>query len=134
MIKTAAEQCMKNTACQSVIAPGVAAYFATLDPILQPLGDIGNLTPDGSHAQDTLGCLLQAYTAALWIFKELGLPYGIYNKHIRITQALFNAINPPGPNVGTGIIVGTDEQNNEAQLVAVRAFKYGLNLVNNSLV
>lgn len=134
MIKTAAEQCMKNTACQSVIVPGVAAYFATLDPILQPLGDIGNLTADGSHAQDTMACLMQAYTAALWVFDELGLPYGIYNKEIRATQEVFAAVNPPGPNVGSGIIVGTDAQNNEAQLIAVKAFKYGQNLVNNSLV
>ena len=50
-----------------------------------------------------------------------------------MTTAIYNTINVPGPNLGTGVIEGTDSDNLLAQDVAIKSYKYGVKLVNDNL-
>lgn len=113
---------LKNTNCQSVVAPGAAVYYA-LQTSLDNLGDQGHLSPDGTHTQEGLPCLLQAYVHAMWIFERLGIAKSICGSKTRITQTVYNSLNVPGPNLGSGVITGTDEQHYIAQECAVKASK-----------
>ena len=95
---------------------------------LNELGDDGRLSPDGTHSQDGLPCLLQAYVHAMWIFRQLGLPYGIVGSKLRITEELSDSLDIPGPHPGTGLIEGTEAQHTIAQLCAIKADKLGRKL------
>lgn len=113
---------LKNTDATSVIDTG-AAIMEAMKTSLDELGDRGHLSPDGTHTQEGLPCLLQTYVHALWIFRMLGMPHGISNSQLRITQAVYDSISVPGPNLGSGVITGTDEQHVIAQLCALKADK-----------
>lgn len=115
---------LKNTDAMSVIDTG-AAVMEAMKTSLDNLGDQGHLSPDGTHTQEGLPCLLQTYVHALWIFRQLALPYGVSNSNLRITTDVYDSINVPGPNLGTGVITGTDEQHTIAQLCAIKADKIG---------
>lgn len=113
---------LKMTEAESVIATGTSVMFA-METALDELGDMGHLSPDGTHTQEGLPCLLQTYVHALWLFRLLGLPYGVVNSQTRITTDVYRAIKVPGPNLGSGVITGTDEQHQIAQLCAIKADK-----------
>ena len=51
---------------------------------------------------------------------------------MRMTTEIYNSINVPGPNLGTGVITGTDAQNLLAQEVAIKAFKEGKKIIIDS--
>ena len=115
---------LKQTEAMSVIDTGASVMLA-MQTELDSLGDQGHLSPDGTHTQEGLPCLLQTYVHALWIFRQMGLPYGVSNSKLRITTDVYDSINVPGANLGTGVITGTDEQNTIAQQCAVKAEKIG---------
>lgn len=126
---------MTETICEDVIPMGLAIYNA-LSTELDSLGDQGHLSTDGVHAQEGLPCLLQAYILAQWILDELSIPKGIYNKKISITTEIYNSINVPGPNLGTGVITGTGDQNILAQEIAIKTYlneKNAINIINNAI-
>lgn len=123
---------LRETVADSINPAGIAIYRA-MQTSLDSLGDRGHLSPDGTHAQEGLPCLLQAYVSALWICDLLSLPYGIVNDKLRITTDIYNQINVPGPNLGTGVVTGTEEQHAIAQEVAVKAWKEGKALFNANL-
>jgi hypothetical protein len=50
-----------------------------------------------------------------------------------MTTAIYNTINVPGPNLGSGVIEGTNAQNLLAQEVAIKAYKEGKQFVMNSI-
>jgi hypothetical protein len=113
---------LSGTEAETVIDTG-ASIMEAMSTSLDELGDEGHLSPDGTHTQEGLPCLLQTYVHALWLFRLLGLPYGVANSKLRITQEVYDSINVPGPNLGTGVITGTDAQHAIAQLCAIKADK-----------
>ena len=116
---------LKKTIAESMIAPGVAVYNA-LSSALDSLGDNGHLSPDGTHTQEGLPCLLQAYVVFLWIMRQLSIPISINNSPLRITTDIYNLISTPGPNLGTGVIPGSEPENLLAQEIAIIADKEGI--------
>ncbi len=132
LIKTANALILNKTIAQDMIPCGIAKYRA-LDTELDSLGDAGHLTVDGGHAQEGLPSLLQAECAVCWILDKLGINKSIYGSAARMTTAIYNTISVPGPNLGTGVITGTDAQNILAQEVAIKAYKEGKQFVINSL-
>ena len=115
----------KNCVSQGIIPAGYSMSLACGDSTLNQLGDQGNLSPDGVHAQEGLPCLLQAYVIAMWLFDQYGIGRSIWGSKTRITQAVYTALNVPGPNLGTGVITGTEAENILAQRYAIQAYKNG---------
>ena len=128
--KTANEVILKNTVSEDMIGTGIAVYNA-LSTDLDDLGDQGHLSPDGTHTQEGLPCLIQTYVAAMWVLEKLGIPKSIHGCPLRMTSDIYSSINVPGANLGTGVIVGTDEQNILAQKIAIQAYKESKQMVLN---
>lgn len=123
---------LQKTIAQDMIPNGIAVYRA-LSTDLDDLGDQGHLSPDGTHAQEGLPCLLQTYVTVCWIFDKLGIVKSVYGCPMRMTTAIYNTLNVPGANLGAGVITGTDAQNILAQEVAIKAYKEGKYYVNNNI-
>ena len=119
---------LQNTISQDMIPNGIAVYRA-LSTALDSLGDQGHLSPDGTHTQEGLPCLLQTFVALCWLFDRLGIQKSVYGSPMRMTTAIYETLNVPGPNLGTGVITGTDAQNLLAQEVAIKAYKEGKQFV-----
>ena len=132
LIKTANALILKKTIAQDMIPMGIAKYRA-LSTDLSSLGDASNLTVDGGHAQEGLPCLLQALCATCWILDKIGINKSVYGSAARMNTTLYNSLSVPGPNLGTGVITGTDAQNILAQEIAIKAYKEGKQFVINNL-
>ena len=115
---------LQSTISEDIIPNGIAVYRA-LDTDLNSLGDLGQLSPDGTHTQEGLPCLLQTWVTLLWVFDKLGINKSIYGHPMRMTTAIYNSISVPGANLGKGVVQGTDAQNILAQEVAIKAYKEG---------
>ena len=115
---------LQTTISQDIIPNGIAVYRA-LGTILNSLGDKGQLSPDGTHTQEGLPCLLQTYTTLCWLFDRLGINKSIYGHPMRMTTEIYNSIKVPGANLGSGVIQGTDAENILAQEIAIKAYKEG---------
>lgn len=123
---------LQKTIAQDMIPNGIAVYRA-LSTSLDSLGDQGHLSSDGTHTQEGLPCLLQTFVTMCWLFDKLAIPKSIYGSPMRMTTAIYNTINVPGPNLGTGVITGTDAQNLLAQEVAIQAYKEGKQFVMDNI-
>ena len=124
---------LQDTIAQDMIPCGIATYNA-MQTSLSSLGDGGDLTPgDGTHAQEGLPCLIQTYAALCWLLDKLAIPKSIYNCPLRMTTAIYNTLNVPGPNLGNGVVTGTDAENLLAQDVAIKSFKEGKWIVSNNI-
>lgn len=115
---------LKETISEDIIPIGTAVYRA-LSTELDSLGSAGHLSPDGTHTQEGLPCLLQTYVALLWVLDKLNINKSIYNCDMRMTTDIYDSINVPGANLGSGVITGTDAQNILAQEIAIKAYKEG---------
>ena len=124
MIKHGNALILQTTISQDMIPNGIAVYNA-LSTDLNVLGDNGELTPDGTHTQEGLPCLLQTYVTLCWLFDRLGINKSIYGSTMRMTTAIYNTIDVPGANLGSGVVTGTDAQNLLAQEIAIQAYKEG---------
>jgi hypothetical protein len=128
---------LQNTISESVIPAGIAAYRAMYDSTLNGLGTLGYMSPDGTHAQEGLPSLMQAWVVALWVFDHLGLPLSINNAQQRVTSANWSSINVPGPNPWSNpqnnIVVGTTAQDRAAMDIAIKAYKEGKYIELNAL-
>lgn len=133
LTKSGNQLILQKTDADMLIAPGVAVYRA-LSTDLDNLGDQGHLSPDGTHTQEGLPCLLQAFVVFKWIMGELSIPISIVNCQLRMTTSIYNTLNIPGPNLGTGVIQGTDAQNALAQDVAVQAEAEGRGIEMDALI
>ena len=122
---------LQKTIAESMIPSGIAIYKA-LSTSLDSLGDQGHLSPDGTHAQEGLPCLLQSFAILCWIFNELAIPKSVYGSPIRMDSTIYDSINVPGANLGSGIITGTDEQNLLAQQIAIEAYKESKYITDNN--
>ena len=123
---------LKNTATEDLLAPGIAVYDA-LQTELDNLGSAGHLSPDGTHTQEGLPCLMQAYVIFLWICEHLGIQKSILGNTEWVTPEIYQQINVPGANLGSGVITGTLEQNRLAQKIAIQAYKKGKGLLQSAL-
>lgn len=119
---------LQKTISQDMIPIGIAVYNA-MATSLDSLGDQGHLSPDGTHTQEGLPCLLQTFTALCWLFDKLSVNKSIYGSPMRMTTEIYQSINVPGPNLGTGVITGTDAENILAQEVAIKSYKEGKSFV-----
>jgi hypothetical protein len=133
LTKSGNELILKKTDAETLIAPGIAVYRA-LSTDLDSLGDRGHLSPDGTHTQEGLPCLLQTFVVFRWLMRELSIPISVINCSLRITTEIYSGINVPGPNLGSGVIQGTDVQNDLAQDVAVLADKEGRGIEANAYI
>ena len=111
-----------------MIPNGIAVYKA-LQTELDALGDMQHLSPDGTHTQEGLPCLLQTYVTLWWVFDRLGMDKTIYGHPMRMTSDIYKKISVPGANLGTGIVKGTDAQYLLAQLIAINAYNEGKEFV-----
>lgn len=132
LTKTGNALILQNTIAQDMIPMGIAIYRA-LSTTLNSLGDQGGLSNDGTHAQEGLPCLLETFTTACWLFDKLAINKSIYGCPLRMTADIYNTLNVPGPNLGTGVITGTDAENILAQEIAIKAYKEGKQFVMNNL-
>ena len=123
---------MENTIAETVIPTGIAAYRAMYDSALNGLGQKGYMTPDYTHSQEGLPCLMQAWVVALWLFEQMGMPVSINNAQTRVTNANYSSIHVPGANLGNGVVVGTTAQDRTAMNVAIKAYKEGKKLESGS--
>ena len=123
---------LQQTISDDMLGNGLGIIFA-MNTSLDSLGDAGHLSPDGTHDQEGLPCLIETYVAALWLFDRLGKAHNIYGCPLRITTDVYNDINVPGANPGTGVITGTDAQNLLAQECAIKAYKYAKKFVIDNL-
>ena len=114
----------KSTVSEDMIPFGIAVYNA-LKTDLNNLGDLGQLTPDGTHTQEGLPCLLQTYVALEWIFDRWNINKTVLGNEMRMTTEIYNKIAVPGANLGSGVVTGTDAQYRIAQEVAIAAYKEG---------
>ena len=111
---------LKNTPAVDIFVPGCAIYEACKTS-LDALGDLGHLSPDGTHAQEGLPCLLEAYVMLLQILSKLGRPITIEGVTSVVDTSNYASINVPGPNLGTGVVVGTADDYKVAKQVAARS-------------
>lgn len=123
---------LQNTISQDMIPNGMAVYRA-LSTDLDSMGDKEHLSPDGTHTQEGLPCLLQTYVTLCWLFDRLGINKSVYGHPMRMTTAIYNTISVPGANLGTGVLQGTDAQNLLAQEIAIKAYKEGKQFVTRNL-
>lgn len=115
---------LRTTVAQDMIPNGIAVYRA-LSTDLNTLGDEGQLSPDGTHTQEGLPCLLQTYVTLCWLFDRLSINKSVYGSPMRMTTAIYNTLSIPGANLGSGVVTGTDAQNLLAQEIAIKAYKEG---------
>ncbi len=115
---------LKETVSEDLIPFGIAVYNA-LKTDLNNLGDLKQLTPDGTHTQEGLPCLLQTYVALEWIFDKFNIKKTVKGNTMRMTTAIYNKISVPGANLGSGVVTGTDAQYSIAQDIAIAAYKEG---------
>lgn len=123
---------LQETVAQDMIPIGIAVYRA-LSTDLDSLGDQGHLSPDGTHTQEGLPCLLQTYTVLCWLLDKLSVNKSVYGFPFKMTTDIYSTIHVPGPNLGTGVIEGTTAQNLLAQEVAIQAYKEGKSFVNKNI-
>lgn len=123
---------LQTTISEDIIPNGIAVYRA-LETELNTLGDLGQLSPDGTHTQEGLPCLLQTYVTLCWLFDRYDINKSIYGHPFRMTKDIYNKISVPGANLGNGFVNGTDAQYLLAQEVAIKAYKEGQRLLTNNL-
>ena len=123
---------LKTTVSEDLIPFGIAVRKA-LDTDLNTLGDKGKLTPDGTHTQEGLPCLLQTYVALEWLFDKLGMDATVKGNTMRMTTEIYNKISVPGANLGSGVVQGTDAQYTLAQDIAIQAYEEGKQFLKDNL-
>lgn len=119
---------LKETVAEDMIPSGISIYRA-LSTDLDSLGDVGHLSPDNVHSQEGLPCMMQAYVTAMWILNKLGIQASINDASSIVDNSNYDSLNIPGPNLGTGVVVGTEEQVRLSQHIAINAFKEGEDFV-----
>ncbi len=124
---------LKTTVSEDLIPFGIAVYKALKNSSLNTLGDLGQLTPDGTHTQEGLPCLLQTYVALEWVFDKFGINKTVKGNTFRMTKAIYDKIKVPGANMGTGVVTGTEAQYSLAQDIAIEAYNEGKQFLQDNL-
>lgn len=115
------QQILNNTCCTSLMNPGTAIYDA-LSTDLDSLGTQGHLSPDGTHAQEGLPCILESLNLLAWIYDKLGIASGVVNYQMTTGMAIiYSSLHIPGAN--GSVIGGTLPQRRLATKVAAESFR-----------
>ena len=123
---------LQTTVSDDLIPFGMAVYNA-LSTDLNNLGDLKQLSPDGTHTQEGLPCLLQTYVALCWVFDRFDMDKTVKGNPLRMTTDIYRKISVPGANLGTGVVEGTDAQYALAQDVAIAAYEEGKQFLKENL-
>ena len=123
---------LQTTVSDDLIPFGIAVYNA-LSTDLNNLGDLKQLSPDGTHTQEGLPCLLQTYVALCWVFDRFDMDKTVKGNKLRMTKAIYDRIKVPGANLGSGVVQGTDAQYELAQDVAIKAYEEGKQFLKDNL-
>lgn len=112
---------LNGTCCSSLMNPGTAIYDA-LSTDLDSLGTRGHLSPDGTHAQEGLPCVLQSLNLLGWIYKKLGIASGVVNFPMSTDMStIYLSLHIPGAN---GAVEGGNfEQRKLATKVAAASIR-----------
>lgn len=114
------QKILRETCASSLINVGTAIYEA-LSTDLDSLGTQGHLSPDGTHAQEGLPCIMEALNLAMWVYKKLGIAGGVVNfQWTPLPSAIYSALNVAGAN--GSVIDGTTAQQLLASKVAANSF------------
>ena len=87
---------------------------------LDCVGNYGHLTYDGTHLQEGLPCLIEAYTAAQSLFSFFNLDLSIAQSNLVITQEMVESKKIPGQH--GSVIVGSVEDYVLCKECAMAAF------------
>lgn len=68
-----------------------------------------------------------------WLFDRLDINPTIYGCPMRMIPQIYESINVPGPNLGKGVIIGTEKENLLAQEIAMQAYLEGKKSVEKNL-
>ena len=108
-ISTTAQGLLQKTLIQFIIPSGTATQNARTTS-LDSLGTGGHLTYDGSHLQDGLPCLVEAYATTLFLLSLFGFGgKGLNGSQFRPTQTWIDAHGMNGQANGSS--VGVTESN-----------------------
>jgi hypothetical protein len=124
---------LQKTVSEDLIPFGIAVQKALKNSNLNTLGDLGKLTPDGTHTQEGLPCLLQTYVALEWIFDKFNINKTVKGNTFRMTTDIYESIGVPGANLGSGVVTGTEEQYSLAQDIAIEAYEEGKQFLQENL-
>ena len=124
---------LQKTVSEDLIPFGIAVQKALKNSNLNTLGDLGKLTPDGTHTQEGLPCLLQTYVALEWIFDKFDINKTVKGNTFRMTKAIYDKISVPGANLGSGVVEGTESQYSLAQDIAIEAYEEGKQFLQENL-
>lgn len=69
----------------------------------------------------------------LFLADYVGITMSVNNASSVVDNSNYASINVPGPNLGSGVVVGTTEQVRLSQKVAIKAYKEGEYFVNANL-
>jgi hypothetical protein len=102
-ISEAAQNLLKETLIQFILPCGTATQNARTTS-LDNLGEGGHLTYDGSHLQEGIPCLIEAYASALAFLDLFGFGYkGINGSSFRPTQSWIDACGMDGQSNGSSV-------------------------------
>ena len=102
-ISEAAQNLLKETLIQFILPCGTALQNARTTS-LDNLGDGGHLTYDGSHLQEGIPCLIEAYAASMTFLDLFGFGYkGINGSSFRPTQSWIDAHGMNGQSNGSSV-------------------------------
>lgn len=123
---------LKNTIADDMLGCGMAIYNA-LDTAIGTMGDGGDMTTgDRTHAQEGIPCLVQTYTVVNWLLNRLGVFGATYDMKYKMTRELYDTLNIPGANLGTGVLAGNNAQNDICCEVAIKSYKEAKQFVVNN--
>lgn len=112
---------LNNTCATRLMNAGTAIYDALSTP-LDSMGSQGHLSPDGTHAQEGLPCVLEALNMLGWYCNRLGLPYGVVSFPFSTDMSLvYSSLNIPGPN--GSVVAGTLAQKRLATKLAAQSIR-----------
>ena len=120
-------QCIQNILDQypidHVFPCGTAIQNARGTSLAQ-YGDGGNMTTDGAHLQEGIGCMVGSYTSSLCILNLAGVfKKSILGDNTRPDLQWLTDKNIQGQNLGSGVVGISDENCRIAQKCAVAAIK-----------
>lgn len=124
---------LKNCVADDFIPMGMAVQMCVNNPTMATLGDYGYFSVDGNHTQEGLPGMMQGFMGVAWILEKLGIQKSIYGCKARMTTAIYQTLNIPGPNLGSGVLTGTEEQNLLGQKIALKAIKAGKKFFNEAV-
>ena len=125
MFSSVDEQLVANHIVDFIVPCGTAMQNARRTS-LDVMGDFGHLSYDGSHAQEGIPCLLQAYAAAETLFAFFGIDATVADCRLQVTQDWVNKMHVFGQH--GSVIKGTADDYAVAKYCALQAVAHPLEI------